>query len=69
MSIKTIWVVIAALFLGVAISLFLTGLWVLKITHNTLEYTESLKGRVDTEIQNTVERTIENEIQKELLKN
>ncbi len=62
MPTKTIWVFISFLLLGIAISAFLIGVWLLQITHNTLEYSESLKGRVDTTIQNVVEREVEVEV-------
>ena len=64
MSTKTIWVIITALLLGVAISLFMTGIWILKITYNTLEYTEHLKSTVEAKIQDTVERVVEVELAK-----
>ena len=33
------------LIFGIAVSLFVTGFWILQITHNTLEYTEKLNYR------------------------
>ena len=64
MPTKTIWVFISFLLLGMAVTAFLIGVWLLKITHNTLEYTEHLKGRVDTTIQNVVEREVGIEVKK-----
>ena len=64
MPTKTIWGFISILLLGMALSLFLMGVWLLQITHNTLEYTEYLKSRVDTTIQNVVEREVGIEVKK-----
>jgi len=45
MTLRVIWVLITALILGLAISAFIGGVWLLQITYNTLEYTERLNHR------------------------